>query len=104
MSVTKFSDSELYSIVLAAKLSKNNPNQTIDDFIDNDELGGKVDRLSEKEQKALYNKAYKVSGQYRDGFNELNSQETLEEAEEFKRELASSVASEFAVKWREDKD
>ena len=103
MSVAKFSDSELYNIVLAAKLSKNNPIQTIDDLIDdNEELCAKVDRLSEKEQKALYNKAQKLAGQYREAFNELNDQETPEETEETKKELVSNVASGFANKWRED--
>ena len=105
MSVTNFSNSELYSVVLAAKLTRNNPGQTIDDFIDgNEELCEKIDRLSEKEQKALYNKAQKVAGRYRNEFNELKDQETSEEVEEMKKDLEGSVASEFAAKWREDKD
>ena len=105
MSITKFSDSELYAVVLAAKLTKNNPGQSIDDFIDdNEELCEKIDSISEKEQKALYNKAQKVAGQYLNVFNELNDQETIEEVEEMKKDLEGSVASEFAAKWREDKD
>ena len=105
MSVTNFSNSELYSVVLAAKLTKNNPGQTIDDFIDgNEELCKKIDSLSEKEQKAFYNKAQKVAGLYRNEFNELKDQETPEEIEEMKKDLESSVAIEFAAKWREDKD
>ena len=105
MSITKFSDSELYAVVLAAKLTKNNPGQSIDDFIDdNEELCEKIDGLSEKEQKALYNKAQKVAGQYRNVFNELNDQETIEEVEEMKKDLEGSVASEFATKWREDEE
>ena len=105
MSITKFSDSELYAVVLAAKLTKNNPGQSIDDFIDdNEELCEKIDGLSEKEQKALYNKAQKVAGQYLNVFNELNDQETIEEVEEMKKDLESSVASEFAAKWRKDED
>ena len=105
MSVTNFSNSELYSVVLAAKLTRNNPGQTIDDFIDgNEELCEKIDSLSEKEQKALYNKAQKVAGRYRNEFNELKDQETSEEVEEMKKDLEGSVASEFAAKWREDKD
>ena len=103
MSVTKFSNSELYNIVLAAKLSENNPIQTIDDLIDdNEELCEKVNSLSEKEQKDLYNNAQKLAGEYRDEFNELRDQETPEEAEEIKKELVSNVASGFDDKWRED--